>query len=136
MVTAGLLVVMAGINCARAGRQPPISQELRPVDAVRSSLRAIASAEERYFADHGTYTTDVSALLEYPGCDVRQDVTITIHTATEQGWAASGTHPGFPDRSCVQWVSRPGAIPVPVTRQDGRRGDERPGGVVCDAPPP
>jgi hypothetical protein len=132
-----LLVSLAGVNCAPPARQAPAAEEpVRPIEAVRSSLHAIASAEERYYSDHGTYTTDVAALLEYPGCDIKPAVSITIHTASADGWAASGTHPGFPGRSCVQWVSRPGAIPVPVTRQDGRRGDELPGGVVCDAPPP
>jgi hypothetical protein len=134
---AAALVTIAGWSCAHTPRHPPSkAASLTPVAAITSSLHAIASAQERYYADHGTYSIDIEALQQYPGCTIRPGVTITIHTASAQGWAASGTHPGFPDRSCVQMYSEQGAIPVPLTHRDARRADEQPGGVVCDAPPP
>jgi len=135
-VAAGL-VTIAGWSCAQTGQHPPPNDTpLTPIEAIRTSLHAVASAQERYYADHGTYSTDLDALQQYPGCNIRPSVTITIHTASAQGWAASGTHPGFPDRSCVQMYSEKGTIPVPLTHRDARRADEHPGGVVCDAPPP
>jgi hypothetical protein len=97
-------------------------------------LHAIATAEEKYFRDHGTYTQDVATLRRYPDCTIQPGVEVTVHDASAHGWAASGTHAGFPARSCVQWYAKPGQIPVPVTRRDRRRADEVPGGVVCDSP--
>jgi len=121
------LSLLTGTACARAA--PPLT----PVDAVTSSLRAVATAQEAFFQDHHTYTTDLDALLRYPGCRVHRGVRITIHEAAADGWAASGSHRNAPDRSCVQWVSRPGGVAVPVTRREGRRADALPGGVVCDS---
>jgi len=115
--------------CTAAPLQP-----LTPVGAVTSSLRAVAAAQERYYTDHGTYSADLKALERYPGCVIQPRVTITFHEAGTRGWAASGFHPAFPDRSCVQWVSRPDSVPVPRTLLEQRRADEKPGGVVCDAP--
>ena len=122
-----ILGTLVGAACARGA--PPLT----PVEAVTSSLRAVASAQEAYYADHGTYTADLDALRRYPGCHIQLDVTITIHEGTSRGWAASGFHPQFPERSCVQWVSRPGGASVPLTRRESRRGDALPGGVVCDS---
>ncbi len=132
MTRSRLAMTTALLAAACAGAAPPPPA---PIGAVRTSLRAVASAQERYWRDHGTYATGVAELMRYPGCRVQPGVTITIHAATAKGWAASGTHPGLADRSCVQWVSEPGGVPVPITQHDGRRGDEEPGGVVCDAEP-
>jgi hypothetical protein len=112
----------------------PPTPPLTPVGAVTSSLRAVAAAQEKYYTDHGTYSTDLQALQRYPGCVIQPRVTITFHEASTRGWAASGFHPAFPDRSCVQWVSRPDGVPVPHTLLEKRPADEKPGGVLCDAP--
>ena len=130
MIRQGAIIVgtLAIAACARGA--PPLT----PVEAVTSSLRAVASAQEAHYADHRTYTTDLDVLRTYPGCRIHSNVTITIHSGTAEGWAASGFHARFADRSCVQWVSRPGAVPVPRTLRDSLGGDARPGGVVCDAP--
>lgn len=118
----------AGAGCARSSGAP-----LTPVGAVTSSLRAVAAAQEQYYSEHRSYTTDLAALRRYPGCVIQPGVTITVHAAGARGWAASGFHPEFPGRSCVQWVSAPDGVPVPETTLEHRRGDALPGGVVCDA---
>ena len=100
---------------------------------LRGTKVAVAVAEEKYYADHASYTTDLTALQQYFGCVIQPGVTITVHDAGPRGWAASGFHPGFPDRSCVQWVSAPDGVAVPETALEHRRGDSLPGGVVCDA---
>jgi hypothetical protein len=112
----------------------PPAPALTPVGAVTSSLRAVAAAQEKHYTDHGTYSTNLEALRRYPGCVIQPGVTITFHEGSTRGWAGSGFHRGFPDRSCVQWVSRPDGVPVPLTLLEQRRADEVPGGVVCDAP--
>ena len=126
---ATLCLVLTSLAAACA---PSSGPTLTPVGAVTSSLRAVAAAQEKHYSDHGSYSTDLAALRRYPGCVIQPGVTITIHEGGAWGWAASGFHPGFPDRSCVQWVSRPGGVPVPLTTFEKRRGDALPGGVVCD----
>lgn len=130
MTRAAVFVAVAAVEaaCARSSTPP-----LTPVAAVTSSLRAVAAAQEQYYSDHRSYTTDLAALRQYPGCVIQPGVTITVHAAGPRGWAASGFHPEFPGRSCVQWVSAPDGVPVPETALQHRRGDFVPGGVVCDA---
>jgi hypothetical protein len=130
--TSFALLSPAVLFVAGCARSP--EPRLSPVAAVTSSLHAVATAEEKYYTEHGTYTTEVGALRRYPGCSVQPGVTITIHEANADGWAASGFHPGFASRSCVQWFSLPGAVAVPVTALERLRGDSIPGGVVCDPP--
>ena len=127
VVLLGALTFLSG-GCAHSS-----TPSFTPAGAVTTSLRAVAVAEEKYYADHASYTTDLTALQQYFGCVIQPGVTITVHDAGPRGWAASGFHPGFPDRSCVQWVSAPDGVAVPETALEHRRGDSLPGGVVCDA---
>jgi hypothetical protein len=108
--------------------------EREPIDLVRSSLRAVATAQEAYWEAHQTYTTDLEVLKEIPGCEVKENVTVRIVEASENGWAMEATHPEFPERSCVQWYGRPGEVAPVATAGEGKRGDESPGRVVCDTP--
>jgi hypothetical protein len=126
---AALLLAWASLvpGCVRAS-----APTLTPVEAVTSSLRAVAAAQHKHYSEHGSYSTDLATLRRYPGCVIQSGVRITIQEGSPRGWAASGFHPDFPDRSCVQWVSRPGGVPVPITAREKRRGDALPGGVVCD----
>lgn len=112
--------------------------QAEPIALVRSSLRAVATAQEAYWEDHGTYTTDLSVLRqvmeEIESCEILEGVTVRIAEASENGWAMEATHPDYPERSCVQWYGRPGAVGPIATAREGKRGDESPGRVVCDTP--
>jgi hypothetical protein len=66
-------------------------------------------------------------------CEIQEGVTVRIAEASENGWAMEATHPDYPERSCVQWYGRPGAVGPIATAREGKRGDESPGRVVCDA---
>lgn len=60
---------------------------------IKSDLRNLATSEEAYLFDHGTYTSDLTALTSQtsPG------VVLTITNATASGWSAIATHPqSFP----------------------------------------
>jgi hypothetical protein len=109
-----------------------------PIALARSSLRAVATAQEAYWEDHGTYTTDLAVLKEVmeglESCQIQEGVTVRIAEASENGWAMEATHPDYPGRSCVQWYGRPGAVGPIATAREGVRGDESPGRVVCDTP--
>jgi hypothetical protein len=109
-----------------------------PIALVRTSLRAVARAQETYWVEHQTYTTDLSVLRQVmegiESCEIKEGVTVRVAQASEDGWAMEATHPDYPGRSCVQWYAKPGAVEPIATAREGKRGDESPGRVVCDTP--
>jgi hypothetical protein len=60
---------------------------------VEAALRSAAVAEEAYFAQQGTYTTDVAALGVNPG----PSVTLTAARADAADFCIQGTHARSPD---------------------------------------
>ncbi len=108
--------------------------QVEPIYLVRSSLRAVASAQHAHWQKHNTYTTDLEVLKQYPGCEIKDGVTVRVVDGSEDGFAMEATHPEFPGRSCVQWYGREGLVTVVATAREGKRGDDKPGMVVCDAP--
>jgi hypothetical protein len=64
------------------------------------ALRKLAKSEEKYLAMNGRYTMDQTKLETFawdPG------VTVTIVSATDQGWAARASFALLPGKSCVMW---------------------------------
>jgi len=59
--------------------------------ALKSALKNLASQEEIYFSEHGTYTDNTVSLVFISS----QGVTVTI-TASTDGWAATATHVALP----------------------------------------
>lgn len=57
--------------------------------AMRSDLRNLATAEEDYFAESLTYTTDPTQLDSYR---TSKRILVTIPEATDKGWRATATH--------------------------------------------
>lgn len=106
-----------------------------PAYQMRSALRALASAEDEFFKRHGRLTSDVDSLRQMPTCAISRHVEVSVVHLSAGGWASRSRHPALPGRSCVQWVSRPGDVPVPTTDRERRRGDTQPGAVVCDSLP-
>jgi hypothetical protein len=125
-------------SSAAAAAAPAAEAPAEPIAMVRSSLRAVATAQEAYWGEHGTYTDDLSVLRQVmegiESCEIQEGVSVRVAQASENGWAAEATHPDYPERSCVQWYARPGAIEPITTAREGLRGDESPGRVVCDTP--
>jgi hypothetical protein len=63
--------------------------------AMKFRLRELASAEEDWFAAHGAYTTDQSVLAGDSAAPRKPDsITVTIGTATRDGWSATATRKG------------------------------------------
>ena len=67
--------------------------------ATKSDLKNLASQQEIYFADHGTYSYDPDALgfVTSPGVE-------TTIVASVTGWAARAHHVATPERSCAIYV--------------------------------
>jgi hypothetical protein len=102
------------------------------MDSVRLALRALVGAEEAFFADHGTYTTDLSALVAKTPIRVAR-VIINVSHAGGLGWRASARHADYLDKSCVAYVGAPDQYPMPMTKSEKRQPTSE-GRAVCDAP--
>lgn len=103
-----------------------------PVVLVRGSLREVSAAQERFHRRHGRYAEDLDGLREAVGLVIEPGVVVRLVEASEQGWAAEGTHSDVPERSCVLWSGRPGSVGPIETLHERKRGDLSPGRVVCD----
>ena len=58
------------------------------VREMKAYLRNLAAAEEAYFADNQTYTSELSAM----DLNISQAVTVYIHSADGKGWGAIAEH--------------------------------------------
>jgi hypothetical protein len=88
------------------------------LEQMRASLRELAAAQEAYFADHGTYTTDLVALKLFPR-KVRTGAMAQVIFAGGRGWSAMATHPELRHRSCVVYVGNRSELPsIPTTLAD------------------
>ena len=138
MARATILLVWATVagawHAADYGSSNLRQQQTAPVNSVRASLRAVASMQNVYYQEHGTFSADIEVLKQIPGCKIAEGVTVTIVYASENGFGMEATHPEYEGRSCVQWYGEPGVVPVVATKKEGKRGDESPGRVVCDDP--
>jgi hypothetical protein len=102
---------------------------------LHARLRDLTMAQEKWWVEHGTYTTDVSALgLFVRGRAARDSVQVTVLFAGGRGWSGVATHPALRGKSCVLFVGNPTDLPrTPATQKAGKvPADE--GTVACDEP--
>jgi len=84
-----IVVVIIGILAAIAIPKFANTKEKAYIAAMKSDLRNLVTAQESYFADNVTYSTDLGTAFSSSA-----GVTVAIGTATGTGWAASATHNG------------------------------------------
>jgi hypothetical protein len=93
-----------------------------PASVLKSSLRAVVSAQDKYRASHPGFASSLEALQVDPGADVK----IQILGAGPAGWRAKATHRTRPGRSCVVFVGALNGAELPRTDGDGEMaGEER-----------
>jgi type II secretory pathway pseudopilin PulG len=126
-----IFAVSANAATAQVISEPADSVQIK----LRGALRALASAQEKHYTAHGTYSDDVETLKTYPGCEIAAGVTVAIQHASPLGWAAESTHNALPGESCVYWIARPNTIGPLVTRRQKYPGHEFPGRAICDFDP-
>ncbi len=84
-----IVVVIIGILPAIAIPKFANTKEKAYIASMKSDLRNLINAEEGYFADFTTYTTDLGAQYgESPG------VTVALASVTGTGWQATSLHTG------------------------------------------
>lgn len=87
--------------------------------AMRSDLRNLATAEEDYFAETLSYTTDTNLLDSYR---TSKRILVSVPEATDKGWRAKATHEINTDLECeIYYGTATGAT---IATQEG--------GVYCN----
>jgi type IV pilus assembly protein PilA len=101
-----IVVVIIGILAAFAIPKFQNTKGKANAAALRSDLRNLATAEEAYYYERGTYTTSLTALNFNPS----PGVVITFGAATPGGWSARVTHPLSYPIQCSLFVGGVGAL--------------------------
>ena len=111
-----IVVVIIGILAAIAIPKFANTKEKAYLAQMKADLRNLATAEEAYFYDKSTYTTDLVALNNYRAS---VGVTVTFGTVNTQGWGASVTHANLPPpgKTCALFF---GPAPVAPATSDGQ----------------
>jgi hypothetical protein len=123
-MTALALVLGLSLRVPVAGvaQSPSASWQATPASILKSSLRNVVAAQDRYRASHPIFAKSVEVLQVNPGADVK----IQILSVTPGGWRAKATHRARPGRSCVVFVGQLAGSELPKTDADGEMaGEER-----------
>lgn len=105
-----IVVVVIGILAAMAIPRFQSTKGKAYLAAVKSDLKNLSTAEESFFYEHRSYTTDLDSLkaVSSPG------VVLTVITATANGWAATGYHSSSYPRTCALFYGSVTAV-TPAT---------------------
>jgi hypothetical protein len=131
-----LVFVLSFALTASASAQAPVrsdSSKLAAVAEMKSALRQLISAQEKYWSTHGTYTTEGRPLEIFP--NERTKPMVQVIFAGSRGWTAMASHASLKGKSCVLWVGneRELAFAMPETRAD-RKKPVSEGAPMCDTP--
>ncbi|MBV6520024.1 MAG: hypothetical protein MNPFHGCM_00128 [Gemmatimonadaceae bacterium] len=110
-----LLVVVVIIGILAAIAIPKFQNTKGKANAatLRSDLRNLATAEESYFYDYGTYTSNLTAM----NVTLTSGVTVTFGAATAAGWSAVVTHPLAYPIQCAMFMG--GVSPLAPATTEG-----------------
>ncbi len=95
-----IVVVIIGILAAIAIPKFANTKEKAYVASMKSDLRNMVSAQESYFADATTYTTNLGTAFA-----ASAGVTVAIGSVTGTGFSAKATHSGTA-KSCTVYVGK------------------------------
>ena len=118
---------------------PTLTAQSQPSGTLKSQLRNLVVAQESYYADHGTYTTDVSALGLYkrrpPGAPMTaaDSVWVQVVQAGGRSWWGRASHRAFSGKSCVIYVGVTEDFPAPPATDGQQVKAQNEGEPICDA---
>ncbi len=100
---------------------------------LKETLRNLVAAQEGYWLEHGSYTTDVSALgMHARGAERRDSATVWVLFAGGRGWSGVAAHSALPKKSCVVFVGDPDDLPrLPRTAGKEKKAEHE-GVPMCD----
>jgi hypothetical protein len=121
-MTALVLGLSLGAPVAALAQNASATWQSTPASILKSSLRNVVAAQDRYRTTHPIFAKSAEALQVNPGADVK----IQILGVTPSGWRAKATHRARPGRSCVVFVGQLAGSELPRTDADGEMaGEER-----------
>ena len=127
-----LAIVVTG--AAFAASAP--SRGVDPSAALKNRLRNLVVAQEAYWTDHGTYTTDLTALGVFTPHRVpttpADSVWLEVIQAGGRSWWANAVRFGHPHKSCVIYVGEMGDFAAPPTTDGGKLKASAEGQPTCD----
>ena len=116
------LALSLGLAQAAWAQSVDATWQSTPASVLKSSLRTVVAAQDKYRATHPGFASSVEALRVSPGSEVK----VQILGVTSIGWRAKATHKARPGRSCVVFVGKLAAKEFPRTDGDGEMaGEER-----------
>ncbi len=108
-----IVVVIIGILAAIAIPKFSNTKEKAYMAAMKSDLRNLVTAEEAYFADNTTYTTDQSAAALNYDESAGVTVTIAVTAGPPVGFSATSFHTGTPE-TCAIYVTTAPVAPATI----------------------
>lgn len=117
-----VLALSLGVAHVAPAQSANATWQSTPASVLKSSLRNVVAAQDKYRETHPGFASSVEALRVDPG----SGVTVQILGVTASGWRAKATHKARPGRSCVVFVGKLRATEFPRTDGDGEMaGEER-----------
>jgi hypothetical protein len=118
---------LCGAGALIAQSSAPAGWQATPASVLKSALRSVSAAQERYRAAHGVYAPSVDRLDVRPEYGIRVEILLV----GPKGWQAKATHASQPGRSCVVFVGAQGDVEAPRTDADHEMAGEE-GIPLCD----
>ena len=136
MRTLPLLAALVwGAASSISGQAPTPTGAYSP---IRTWLRNLTVMEEKFYAAHGTYSTDQLALgMPMPKTHadaVKQGFFLTIVQAGGRGWWAQGELVGPDAKGCAIYVGELKYLGTTPTTPGGTPVGGAEGRITCDAP--
>jgi prepilin-type N-terminal cleavage/methylation domain-containing protein len=107
-----IVVVIIGILASIAIPKFANTKAKARLAAIKTDLKNLATAQEAYLFDNGTYADDV-AKLNFSGS---QGVIVTVVQASPGGWSGTSTHPLSNPLVCALFVGTAAAV-APATTE-------------------
>jgi prepilin-type N-terminal cleavage/methylation domain-containing protein len=110
-----MVIVIIGLLAAISGPQLSAVRERTVVAVMVSDLRNFATAEESYFYDFSTYSSDPAQVATH-GFQTSANVSVAVNEATASGWSATASDQQTP-RQCYIYLGT--AAPVGSAHSEG-----------------
>jgi type IV pilus assembly protein PilA len=107
-----IVVVVIGILAAMAIPKFQSTKGKAYLASVKSDLKNLSTAEESFFYEHRTYSTDLDSLK----ASVSHGVVLTVVNATANGWAATAYNPNSWPHTCALFYGSLSAV-APATNE-------------------
>jgi hypothetical protein len=107
-----------------------VAKRSSETDDMKAALHDLIIAQEKYWNDHGSYTTDGAALGTYPSKSGQSSAQVIF--AGSRGWTGVATDRALKGKSCVVYIGSEKELPGGVPKTMGGIAATAQGVSVCD----